>query len=106
RQHDRDPRRFGQGRNSEARAAGRAPDELPRGRSDHACRNGRRKSRLSEPVVMKQGLSSLGAIVVGIIAFILALKLLGAALKLVAIGIGLAIAIAIFMALKKGGGRA
>jgi hypothetical protein len=55
---------------------------------------------------MKQGLSSLGAIVVGIIAFILALKLLGAALKLVAIGVGLAIAIAIFMALKKGGGRA
>ena len=49
---------------------------------------------------MKQGLSSIGAIVVGVIAFILALKLLGAALKLVAIGIGLAIAVAIFFALR------
>jgi hypothetical protein len=57
-------------------------------------------------MAMKQGLSSLGAIVVGVIAFILALKLLGAALKLVAIGIGLAIAVAIFMAFKKGSGRA
>jgi hypothetical protein len=55
---------------------------------------------------MKQGLSTVGAVIVGIVAFVLALKLLGAALKLVAIGIGLAIAIAIFLALKKGGGRA
>ena len=51
-------------------------------------------------------MKSIGAIIVGIIAFLLALKLLGAALKLVAIGIGLAIAVAIFMALKKGSGRA
>ena len=55
---------------------------------------------------MKQGLSGIGAIIVGIIAFILALKLLGAALKLVAIAIGFAIAIGILLALRKGSGRA
>jgi hypothetical protein len=55
---------------------------------------------------MKGGLSTVGAFFVGVVAFVLALKLLGAALKLVAIGIGLAVAIAIFLAFKKGSGRA
>ena len=49
---------------------------------------------------------SLGAIIVGLVAFVLALKLLGAAMKLVAIGIGLAIAVGLFLALRKGARRA
>ena len=55
---------------------------------------------------MKGGLSTIGAFFVGVIAFLLAIKLLGAALKLVAIGIGLAVAVAIYFALRKGAGRA
>ncbi|HEX2763064.1 MAG TPA: hypothetical protein VHM92_04340 [Allosphingosinicella sp.] len=49
---------------------------------------------------------TLAAIVIGIIAFVLALKLLGAALKLVAIAIGLAVAIGLYFAVTRGGGRA
>ena len=45
--HDRDPRRAGRGRDAEAGPADRPPDELPRGRADHAQGDGRARTTIT-----------------------------------------------------------